>query len=55
MHAGVHEDLHQFHSSYHLSEEQVDVSKHDIKPRVDRSKGVHSSFNINVYLLTTHI
>ena len=40
VHATSQEDPHQFHSSYHLLEGQVDVFKHDIKPRVDKSKGV---------------
>jgi hypothetical protein len=36
--AGAHEDLRQFKSSYHLSEDQVNVFQHDVKPRPRKAK-----------------
>lgn len=52
--AGAQEDPRRFHSSYHLSEEDVDVFKYDIKPRADKSsKEVSTSCYVNVCLLTT--
>ena len=53
--AGAQDDPHQFHFYYHLLKEQVDVFKHYITPRVDKSKGVQASLNINDHLLTTKI
>ena len=40
LHAGADEDPCHFKSSYHLSEEKVDVFKHDIKPKGVKSKEV---------------
>ena len=36
--AGAHEDPHQFKSLYYLSEDRVDVFKHDVKPRPKKAK-----------------
>ena len=41
VHADVHEDPCHFLSSYHLSEEKVEIFKHDIKPKANKSKWVH--------------
>ena len=40
--AGAHEDPRRFQSSYHLSEEKVDVFKYDIKPWGNKSKEVRT-------------
>jgi len=38
MREGLHEDPRKFSSSYLISEEDVDVFKHDVKPRAPRKK-----------------
>jgi hypothetical protein len=39
--AGAHEDPRRFKSSYHLSEDEVNVFQHDVKPRPKKAKVWH--------------
>ena len=53
--AGAHEDPRRFQSSYHLSEEKVDVFKYDIKPRGNKSKEVRTCLYQIIPLLITQL
>lgn len=44
--SGVYEDPRRFDSSYHLSEEKVDVFKYDIKPRGNKAKDVSGCLHL---------